>query len=98
MINNAFDNAITNEQGDFTMPAIDVRSRAPGWVFAEQDTQQSIGIEYKKQYHLLWNTLLAGTKPMESYNQKLAGLKVDLANPCVVFTFINLIVKSISTS
>ncbi len=71
------------------MPAVNIRSKAPGWVFAEQRTKQIIGIEYQKKFHVLWSTVLAGIEPVESYNQKLAQLNADLANPCVVFTFMN---------
>lgn len=84
-----FDNTNTDEQGHFTLPAIDVRSKAPGWGFAEQQTKQVISISYQNQFYELWSGFLPGIKPLESYNKKLAQLNADLANPCVAFTFIN---------
>lgn len=83
------DFTLTDEQGSFCMPEINVRSKAPGWSFVEQLTMQNIFIEHQNKYYLLWGTYLSGIKPIQAYNKKLAQLNADLSNPKVAFTFIN---------
>ncbi|WP_028862427.1 DUF6795 domain-containing protein [Psychromonas aquimarina] len=83
------DHTLTDEQGCFTMPAVNVRSKAPGWAFAEQLTMQLIYIEHNNKPYVLWSACLSGTEPVPAYDKKLKTLQADLSNPEVAFTFIN---------
>ncbi|WP_281561173.1 DUF6795 domain-containing protein [Thalassomonas sp. RHCl1] len=67
-----FDTTFTDEQGCFSMPAVNVRTKAPSWNFAEQFTKQVIGINYQNKFYELWSTFLPGIQPIEAYNKKLA--------------------------
>jgi hypothetical protein len=83
------DKALTDENGQFTMPAVNIRSKAPGWLFCEQMTGQTIGFYYKNEFYRLWGAFLPGTEPISAYDKKLSQLNADLVNPLVHFNFNN---------
>ncbi|XPF95196.1 DUF6795 domain-containing protein [Colwellia sp. RE-S-Sl-9] len=83
------DSALTDEKGCFTLSVVNVRSKAPGWMFCEQMTGQTIGFFYENKFYKLWGTYLPGTEPIEAYDKKLSCLNADLENPLVFFKFTN---------
>ena len=83
------DSTLTDENGCFTLPAVNVRSKAPGWLFCEQRTKQNIGIEFNNNYYNLWSTVFPLIEPIAAYDRKLSQLNADLKDPLVFFQFTN---------
>ncbi|UJF20981.1 DUF6795 domain-containing protein [Shewanella sp. OMA3-2] len=83
------DSTLTDKNGCFTMPVVNIRSKAPGWLFCEQMTGQTIGFFYKSEFYKLWGTFLSGTESIAAYDEKLSQLNADIVNPNVFFTFEN---------
>lgn len=83
------DSTITDENGYFTLPAINVRSKSPGSWLCEAKTTQVIGIELNNIYYKLWSTSLNGTEAVSAYDKKLSQLNADISNDLVYFTFEN---------
>jgi len=86
---NRIDTAYTDKNGNFTLPKIDIRSRAPGWTLVDQRTQQRIWVLYNNKYYILWSTALKSIEPSSSFDKKLSELNADLTTDLVAFTFIN---------
>jgi len=84
------DHTLTDENGCFRLPAVNIRSKAPGWLFCEQMTGQTIGFFYKNEFYKLWGTFLSGTESITAYDTKLSSLYADIVNPPVFFTFENI--------
>jgi len=71
---------LTNENGDFSFPAITVKSRMPGDIFGQNlQVQQIIYIERGENLYRLWNTskLWEPIKPLSDLLVQLTG---DLQN------------------
>ncbi|WP_159820408.1 DUF6795 domain-containing protein [Colwellia sp. 20A7] len=83
------DSTLTDKNGCFTLPVVNVRSKAPGWAFCEQFTKQFIWINLKSKYHVLWNASLSSVEPISAYDRKLSQLNADLSSEQVAFTFTN---------
>jgi hypothetical protein len=83
------DSDLTDENGCFTLPEVNVRSKAPGWLLCEQRTKQNIGIELHNKYYNLWSAALPIAEPVPEYDKKLSHLHADLSNLLVTFTFKN---------
>ena len=84
-----FDHVITDNEGRFTLPEVNIRSKMPGNFMVEHNTRQLIYIEKHKEEYILWNTSLIGYKPVAAYNRKLLSLNCDLTTPKVSFEFAN---------
>jgi len=83
------DYTITDNNGCFTLPAVNIRSRAPGSVFRELLTSQLIYIENNTNTFILWSTTLWGVESISAYDRKLSQLYADLKDPQVFFQFKN---------
>ncbi|MGV2873887.1 DUF6795 domain-containing protein [Colwellia sp. E150_009] len=83
------DSTLTDENGLFNLPAVNVRSQAPGWLFCEQLTKQVIYTKYNNNFFKLWAATAWGIKPIPAYERKLSELNADLSDPLVAFTFID---------
>jgi len=84
------DSTLTDKNGNFTMPEINIRSKGPGWSFSEQKTGQMIGFYYNNEFYQLWATYLPMTDPILAYDKKLSQLNADIINSNVFFTFENI--------
>ncbi|WP_159817928.1 DUF6795 domain-containing protein [Colwellia sp. 20A7] len=83
------DSTLTDENGCFSLPEVNIRSKAPGWLFAEQRTQQHITAYFSDKSYVLWSTSLKLIQPIPAYNIKLSQLNADLSNSEIAFTFRN---------
>lgn len=83
------DSALTNENGHFSLPAVNIRSRSPGSLFRELLTSQEIYIKQNNTLFTLWSTSLWGIKPIVAYDIKLSRLNADFSNDLIAFTFTN---------
>ncbi len=83
------DSTLTDENGCFTLPAVNIRSRSPGSLFRELLTSQEIYIKQSNNLFTLWSITLWGVKPIVAYDKKLAQLNGDLSNNLIAFTFTN---------
>lgn len=83
------DSTLTDENGYFTLPEVNVRSKAPGWLFTEQLTKQVIYTEYNNSFFKIWSATAWGIDPIPAYERKLSQLNADLTDPLVAFTFID---------
>lgn len=83
------DNTLTDENGCFTLPAVNIRSKAPGWLFVDQRTQQYISANFSGKNYVLWSTSLKLIEPITAYDKKLSQLNADLLNNEIAFTFID---------
>jgi len=72
------DSTFTDTNGDFTLPAVNIRSRSPGSLFRELLTSQEIYIEHKGVFFTLWSATLWGVEPIDAYDRKLSQLNADL--------------------
>ena len=84
------DSVITDEQGRFTMPEVNVRSKAPGWSLIDQRTMQYIWINYQEKYYGLWEASLGGIERNGAYDEKLKNLNAELSDSSLTITFIEL--------
>jgi len=84
-----YDHAITDEEGRFSLPEVNIRSKMPGNFMVEHNTLQIITIEYNNKHHTLWNSSLEGFKPVAAYSRKLSSLNCDITSPRVSFEFAN---------
>ena len=83
------DSTLTDESGCFSLPEVNIRSKAPGWLFCEQFTKQFIWVNTQNRHYVLWEGKLASIEPIAAYDNKLAQLNADLKDPEVFFHFIN---------
>jgi hypothetical protein len=83
------DSTITDQNGAFTLPAVNIRSRSPGSLFRELLTKQKIYLKKQDELFTLWSTTLWGVEPIAAYDRKLSQLNADLKNPLVFFQFKN---------
>jgi hypothetical protein len=83
------DSTLTDENGYFSLPEINIKSKAPGWLFCEQFTKQFIWIVIDNNHYDLWSGKLGGIEPIMAYDRKLSKLNADLKNPHVFFQFKN---------
>ena len=81
------DSTLTDENGCFTLSAVNIRSRAPGWLLCEQLTKQVIYTEYNNTFYKIWAATVWGIEPIAAYERKLSQLNADLSSPLVAFTF-----------
>ena len=84
-----FDHGVTDEEGRFSLPEVNIRSKMPGNFMVEHNTLQMIYIEQNNKKYTLWNSNLPGYKPISAYNRKLSSLHCDLISPDVSFEFAN---------
>ena len=84
-----YDHVITDDQGRFILPEVNIRSKMPGNFMVEHNTLQIIYIEQDKEKYTLWNSNLPGYKPVAAYGRKLSTLNCDLSSPDVSFEFAN---------
>lgn len=83
------DSTLTDDNGCFTLPVVNVRSKAPGWLFCEQLTKQFVWVNLQNKHYVLWSGKLAGIEPIIAYDKKLSTLNADLKDPLVFFQFTN---------
>jgi hypothetical protein len=83
------DSTLTDNNGCFTLPAVNVRSKAPGWAFCEQFTKQFIWVNLQNRHYVLWHGKLASVEPIAAYDKKLAQLNAELTDQEVFFHFTN---------
>ncbi|WP_274055316.1 DUF6795 domain-containing protein [Thalassomonas actiniarum] len=84
-----YDHTFTDEEGRFSLPEVNIRSKLPGNFLVEHNTLQIIYIEQSKKKYILWNSNLPGYKPKAAYARKLSSLNCDLTSPRVSFEFAN---------
>ncbi|WDE05161.1 hypothetical protein SG34_028350 [Thalassomonas viridans] len=84
-----FDHTFTDEEGRFSLPEVNIRSKLPGNFLVEHNTLQIIYIEQNKKKYTLWNSSLEGYEPKAAYARKLSSLNCDLTSPDVSFEFAN---------
>ncbi len=83
------DSTLTDKNGFFSLPPVNIRSRSPGSLFRELLTKQKIYINSKGDFFTLWSSTLWGVVPIAAYDRKLSQLNADLNNPLVFFQFAN---------
>jgi len=83
------DYTITDNNGCFTLPAVNIRSRAPGSLFRELLTKQRISTNINGSLCTLWSSTLWGVEAISAYDRKLSQLDADLKDPLVFFQFKN---------
>jgi len=83
------DSTITDQNGAFALPAVNIRSRSPASLFRELLTHQEIYLKRDHTSFTLWSTTLWGVEPIAAYDRKLSKLNADLKNPLVFFQFAN---------
>jgi len=84
------DSALTDKHGNFYMPEINVRSKAPGWSMVDQRTMQYITLKYQDKYYSLWEASLGGIEKNTAFDDKLKKLNAELSDSSRTITFINL--------
>ena len=82
-----YDDVITDSEGRFTLPEVNIRSKMPGNFMVEHNTLQIIYIEQDTEKYVLWNSNLPGFKPIAAYSRKLSSLNCDLTSADVSFEF-----------
>jgi len=83
------DSTLTDENGCFSLPEVNIRSKAPGWLFCDQRTQQHISMNIEGKEYVLWSTSFKLIEPLAAFDRKLSQLNADLQNPLVFFQFTN---------
>jgi len=81
------DSTTTDQNGDFSLPAVNIRSRSPASLFRELLTKQKIYFKKQDELFTLWSTTLWGVEPINAYDKKLSQLNAELTDPEVYFNF-----------
>ncbi|SBS40085.1 hypothetical protein MSP8887_04175 [Marinomonas spartinae] len=81
------DYTFTDENGEFSLPEVNIRSGQPAVPFAEVFTSQAICFSYKNNEYILWASRLSGIKQSEAYVKKLGSLIGDISNDQTLFNF-----------
>ena len=81
------DSTITDQNGDFSLPAVNIRSRSHASLFRELLTKQKIYFKKQDELFTLWSTTLWGVEPIPAYDKKLSQLNAELTAPEVYFNF-----------
>ncbi|SBS40086.1 hypothetical protein MSP8887_04176 [Marinomonas spartinae] len=83
------DHTFTDENGEFSLPEVNIRSGQPAVPFAEIFTSQAICFTYQEKDYCLWGATHSSFKLREEYAEKLGSLKADIMDDEVLFKFHN---------
>ncbi|MDO6610177.1 hypothetical protein Q4601_00390 [Shewanella sp. 1_MG-2023] len=92
------DVTVTDSEGQFYLPAINIKSKIPGDMFSHETTSQFITVTYDGETYVLWNSSLRGITELVEYKNKLASLDCDLLSSKVHFSFPNLTNRNLDFS
>ena len=81
------DHTFTDENGEFSLPDVNIRSGQPAVPFAEIFTSQAIIFIHENDEYCLWSSRQSGIKCREEYDKKLGSLIGDISNEKVFFNF-----------
>ena len=81
------DSAMTDDNGCFFFPEVNIRSNHPSLLIVEQNTSQSITCSYHNEEYVLWGASLLGNVYREDFALKLASLNGDIANKDMMIHF-----------
>ena len=74
------DETQTDENGDFSMPEVNLSSKKPGDMFVHHFTEQQIDIFHEGKSYLLWPSSIIGIEEYPEMKEKLATLNADLTS------------------
>ncbi|WP_432402136.1 DUF6795 domain-containing protein [Shewanella sp. MF05960] len=83
------DETRTDENGEFSMPEVNLSSKKPGDMFVHNFTEQQIELFHDGKSYLLWRSSVIGIEESPEVKEKLATLNADLTSKEVDFTFPN---------
>ncbi len=83
------DHTVTDAEGRFSFPEVNIRSSKPGSMFDVSRTYQEIKTNYENQEHRLWFSVFHGIENRAEYVEKLTTLTCELTNEAVKFSFEN---------
>ncbi len=83
------DSITTDENGEFSLPEVNIRSKKPGNMLVQEHTAQKIYAELEGQKYLLWFSVLPGYESRPEYARKLTTLNCELSEKLTKFEFRN---------
>ena len=78
---------LTDDEGRFSFPEKNIRSRKPGNMLATTPIRQIVDLEYKGERKILWYTTDFDIIPIHGKSQRLEHLNCDLSNSEEVHKF-----------
>lgn len=75
------DETLTDDQGRFSFPEKNIRSRKPGSMFDESRIRQVIVAKAENKDYMLWYTQAIGVEPNKALSERLEKLYCELENP-----------------
>ncbi|TCI03403.1 hypothetical protein EZV61_11075 [Corallincola luteus] len=87
--NERLDYTTTDDNGQFSFPEVNIRSRKPGSMFDVSRTYQELFAERCGQKYKLWRSTFHGIEKRPEYERKLGSLNCDLTSKLVKFEFKN---------
>lgn len=81
------DETLTDDEGRFSFPEKNIRSRKPGSMFDESSIRQTIDVDYEGEKYILWYTEAIGIEPNKALTERLIKLNCELTNSQEEFEF-----------
>ncbi|MDP4537653.1 hypothetical protein Q3O60_15815 [Alkalimonas collagenimarina] len=75
------DSVVTDKEGRFFFTEKNIRSRLPGNMFDQSTVRQVLSLDYQQKNYVLWYSSTPSLKPHSTFQQALATLQCELADP-----------------